>query len=182
MSAFPADLRIHAFPLLSTKMKLIAEKAGKTDRYDNLRYVRADGTESRSPMPRQGTLPHDLIHYVVESTLPLEFGFLSLVARGADALFVMETVHDRTNPAVETEAVQAEAVVEALQTQLWSGEFDTDAFLEGARLATAARDKPAFDFSAIDPRILYDRALELLERWHGVPFHQSIELEFAARK
>ena len=74
-------------------MKLIAEKAGKADRYDNLRYVRADGSESRSPMPRQGTLPHDLIHYVVESTLPLKFGFMSLVARGADALFVMETVH-----------------------------------------------------------------------------------------
>jgi len=162
-------------------MKLIAEKAGKADKYDTLRYVRADGTESRSPMPRQGTLPHDLIHYVVESTLPLEFGFMSLVAKGADALFVMETVHDRSNPNVETEAVQAEAVVEALQTQLWAGAFDTDAFLEGARLATTARDKPTFDFSAIDPRILYDRALELLERWQQVPFHQSIELEFALR-
>ena len=127
----------------------------------------------------QGTLPHDLIHYVVESTLPLKFGFLSLVARGADALFVMETVHDRTNPSVETEAVQAEAVVEALQTQLWSGEFDTDAFLEGARLATAARGKPTFDFAAIDPRILYGRALDLLERWQRVPFHRSLELEFA---
>ena len=162
-------------------MKLIAEKAGKADRYDNLRYVRDDGTETRSPMPRQGTLPHDLIHYVVESTLPLRHGFLSLVAKGADALFVMETVHDRTNAAVETEAAQAEAVVEALQTQLWAGEFDTDAFLEGARLALAARDKPTFDFSGIDPRVLYDRALELLERWHRVPFHQSIELEFAPR-
>lgn len=162
-------------------MKLIAEKAGNADKYDTLRYVRADGSESRSPMPRQGTLPHDLIHYVVESTLPLEFGFMSLVARGADALFVMETAHDRTNPSVETEAVQAEAVVEALQTQLWSGEFDTDAFLEGARLATAARDKPVFDFGAIEPRVLYDRALELLDRWQRVPFHQSIELEFSPR-
>jgi hypothetical protein len=82
---------------------------------------------------------------------------------------------------VETEAVQAEAVVEALQTQLWSGEFDTEAFLEGARLASAARNKPAFDFVAIDPRILYDRALDLLERWQRVPFHQAIELEFAGR-
>jgi hypothetical protein len=162
-------------------MKLIAEKAAKADKYDNLRYVRADGSESRSPMPRQGTLPHDLIHYVVETTLPLEHGFLSLVAKGADALFVMETVHDRTNPAVETEAVQAEAVVEALQAQLWSGTFDTEAFLEGARLACVARDKPTFDFAAIDPKILYDRALELFERWQRVPFYQSIELDFALR-
>ena len=160
-------------------MKLIAEKAGKADRYDNLRYVRADGSQSYSSMPRQGTLPHDLVHYVVESTLPLRHGFLSLVAAGADALFVMETVHDRSNPAVDTEAAQAEAVVEALQTQLWSGAFDTEAFLEGARLALAARDKPTFDFASIDPRILYDRALELLERWQRVPFHQAMELDFA---
>jgi hypothetical protein len=47
------------------------------------------------------------------------------------------------------------------------------------RLATSARDKPVFEFATIGPRILYDRALELLERWHGVQFHQSIEFEFA---
>jgi hypothetical protein len=38
------------------------------------------------------------------------------------------------NAAVELEAAQAEAVVEALQTRLWSGAFDLDAFLYGVAL------------------------------------------------
>ncbi len=162
-------------------MKLIAEKLGKTDKYDRLRFLRSDGSETSSSMPRQGTLPHDLVHYVVESTLRLRHGFLGLVAAGADARFVMQAVHEAANPAVETEAVQAEAVVEALQTQLWAGCFDRDAFVEGARSASAARGKPAFDFSHVDPQAaLYMRALALKERWDQVPYHQSFELDFSA--
>ena len=164
-------------------MKLIAEKLGKSDKCDRLRFVRADGSETQTSMPRQGTLPHDLVHYVVESALPLKHGFLGLVASGSDAGFVMQTVHDQSNPTVETEAVQAEAVVEALQTQLWGGSFDLGAFTEGAALASAARGKAAFDFTGIDPQVvLYERALALLERWTQVPHHQSMELAFIAGK
>ena len=50
-------------------MHLLAEKLGKTDKLDRLRYRRADGSETACPMPRQGTLPHDLVHYIVESRL-----------------------------------------------------------------------------------------------------------------
>jgi hypothetical protein len=164
-------------------MKLIAEKLDRTDKCDRLWFVRDDGSQTQTAMPRQGTLPHDLVHYIVESALPLQHGFLGLVAAGADAGFVMQAVHDTGNQRVETEAVQAEAVVEALQTQLWSGCFDRDAFLEGADSASAARGRPAFDFSGIDPRaLLYDRALALLERWNEVPFHQSMELVLANGK
>ena len=95
----------------------------------------------------------------------------------------MQAVHDPANPTVELEAVQAEAVVEVLQTQLWGGFFDLDAFMDGASSASAARGKAAFDFTGIDPQtVLYDRALTLLERWSQVPYHQSMELGFAAGK
>ena len=124
---------------LGRPVKLIAEKLGKTDKYDRLRFVRSDGSQSKISMPRQGTLPHDLVHYVVESALPLKHGFLSLVAAGADALFVMDTVHDRESPAIEADAVQAEAVVEALQTQLWTDTFEMDDFLEGRDSLRRAR-------------------------------------------
>lgn len=99
-------------------MKLIAEKRSKTDKYDVLRFVRNNGTCTDALMPRQGILPHDLVHFVVESALPLRHGFLSLLARGADAQFVMESVHDHANQHVETEAVQAEAIVEGLQAAM----------------------------------------------------------------
>ena len=161
-------------------MKLIAEKLGKSDKLDRLRFIRADGSETHCPMPRQGTLPHDLVHYVVESALPLKHGFLSLVAAGSDAGFVMQAVHDPANLAVDTEAVQAEAIVEALQTQLWGGAFDRESFLEAARLAAAHRNKPAFEFAGLDPELLYKRAMALLQQWGQVPFHQRMELSFVA--
>ncbi len=163
-------------------MKLTAEKLGKSDKLDRLRCLRADGSETECAMPRQGTLPHDLVHFVVESALPLKHGFLSLVAAGADAGFVMQAVHDPANQTVATEAVQAEAIVEALQTQLWGGAFDLEAFLEAARLATLCRDKPPFDFVGIDPELLYRRAMQLHEQWRQVPFHQHLVLDFVAGK
>ncbi len=162
-------------------MRLIAEKLGKTDKYDRLRFRRSDGSECSTSMPRQGTLPHDLLHYIVETALPLKHGFLSLVAAGQDARFVMELAHDTANPQLATEAVQAEAIVEALQTQLWGGYFNLDDFLQGVSLACAGRGKAAFDFSSLDPQsLLYDRALALLERWTQLNYHQSLELAFVA--
>ncbi|MYM68966.1 hypothetical protein GTP45_19300 [Pseudoduganella sp. FT55W] len=163
-------------------MKLIAEKRSKTDKYDVLRFVRNNGMCTDALMPRQGILPHDLVHYVVESALPLRHGFLSLLARGADAQFVMESVHDKANPHVETEAVQAEAIVEGLQAQLWSGAFDEEAFLAGAAAACTARNKPPFDFGklALDLKsILYDRALALHQQWHSTPYYSTLSLEFS---
>jgi len=160
-------------------MRLIAEKRAKNDKLDRLRYVRADGSETVSPMPRQGILPHDLVHYLVESALQFRHGFLGLVADGADAAFVMQVAHDKANAAVETEAVQAEAVVEALQSQLWNGAFDPAMFEEGVRGACEARGKPAIDLRAIDPRRdLFDRALELDARWKAIGWFSQLELEF----
>jgi hypothetical protein len=165
-------------------MKLIAEKRSSADRYDVLRFVRNNGSCADTLMPRQGILPHDLVHYVVESALPLRHGFLSLLARGADARFVMEAVHDTDNQDVETEAVQAEAIVVGLQAQLWSGAFDQQAFLDGATSACVARNRPPFDFSqaAIDIKAaLYDRALALNEKWHAAPYYSTLTLEFSPK-
>jgi hypothetical protein len=163
-------------------MQLIAEKHARNDKYDRLRYVRMDGSETASSMPRQGTLPHDLVHYVVESALSLRHGFLSLVAAGADASLVIQAMHDKANPSVETEVAQVESIVEALQTQLWSGRFVRADFDEGVRSACAARGKPAFDFTGIDPqRELFDTALELHARWEHLACFQSMALVFQPR-
>ena len=165
-------------------MKLIAENRAKTDKYDLLRFVRNNGSCTDAQMPRQGILPHDLVHYVVESALPLRFGFLSQVARGAEARFVMEAAHDRNNLEVNDEAVQIEAIVEGLQSQLWSGAFDLDAFLSGAASACAVRNRPPFDFGSISldlKSVLYDRALALNEQWLTIPYFSALTLEFSPK-
>ncbi len=161
-------------------MKLMVEKKGPREKYDHLKFVPKDGSTTQCQLPRQGTLPHDLIHYIVEDRLPFNNGFLGLIASGSDAEFVLKIVHDKLNPEVETEAVQVESIVEALQTQLWAGAFDINSFLEGAELAASSRGKSAFSFGNFDPRELYERALALLNGWSSIPFYGKMELDFKA--
>lgn len=157
-------------------MKVIATKNAQSEKYDQLKFVRDDGSSSSIAMPRQGILPHDLIHYVVESQLPFQFGFLRQVASGADAGFVMEEVHDVTNSKVSVEAVQVEAIVEALQTQLWSGTFDEEMFLYAVEMACSARGYEAPGWQCENLKgLLFQPALELAKEWNAVPLMASKE-------
>lgn len=163
-------------------MKLIAEKRSQTDKYDVLRFVRNNGSGADTLMPRQAILPRGLLHYVVESALPLRNGVLSLLARGADVADIMEVARDPADRTAEQDAVQAEAIVEGLQTQLRAGDFNQDAFLAGAALACAARDQTPFDFAPFDVKsCLYDRALALHRQWSAVPYFSTLSLEFHPR-
>jgi hypothetical protein len=163
-------------------MKLIAEKRSSSDRYDVLRMVRNNGSCTETLMPRQDVLPHDLLHYVVESALPLRQGFLSQLALGHEAEPLTRAVHDPANRALAPEAAQAEAIVEQLQQQLSAGRFDLDAFLDAAARACAVRAQPPFDFSAYDVRsCLYERALALHRQWSTAPWFSTLSLEFSPR-
>ena len=120
-------------------MKLIARKLESSGKYDRLSVVRDDGSETGCEMPRQGVLPHDLVHAVVESHLHLKEGFLGLVAKGADIAFAEKNFRDYIDPVRHFEVAQAESVVEGLQTQLWQGVFDFSAFIAGVHGACAMR-------------------------------------------
>ncbi|WP_212674983.1 hypothetical protein [Undibacterium fentianense] len=129
-------------------------------------------------MPRQGTLPHDLIHFVVESSLPFRYGFLNLVAAGAEASFAMELAHDKSLTDIDVEAIQVEAIVEALQTQLWGAYFDFASFDEANQLACSARGKTALAINEEQSLQLYQTVLDLFEQWQALPFHSSMPLHF----
>ncbi|MBZ2208895.1 hypothetical protein [Massilia soli] len=159
-------------------MKLIATKHGKSDKYDSLLCIRGDGTQTSVAMPRQGILPHDLIHFVVEDTLAYTGGFLGMVAAGSDIGFAMTQGHDIANAALADQAVHAEAVVESLQAQLWSGAFDPGQFVEGVRGACATRGRPAPELAGVVVEDqLYGAARTLAAKWQEVPPHGRLELE-----
>jgi hypothetical protein len=165
-------------------MKLIATRQARTDKYDELRCLRRDGSATGCAMPRQGILPHDLIHYVVESTLGWRHAFYGMIAAGADIGPTMEQSHDPQNRALAGQAVHAEAVVESLQAQLWSAGADPDAFdeamfLEGVRGACEARGKSAPLLPAGSGRRLFDAVLALDARWQALPWYGALELELA---
>lgn len=162
----------------SPQLLLRALRRGVEARRDRLELCRRDGSVEAIDMPRQGILPHDLVHAVVESALPGLRGFLGLVADGARPAFVLEaTDRSRADPSLPG-AVQVEAVVEALQAQLWSGGFDAEAFASGVALACDARGiaPPALD--GVDPRRLFDAASALHARWQALPAHGMLELGF----
>jgi hypothetical protein len=158
-------------------MKLLAERLGRTDKLDRLRCIRRDGSETSTAMPRQGILPHDLLHYVAESALGWRHGFLGMIAAGADIGWTMQQTHDPANGDFADQAIHAEAVVESLQAQLWGGAFDADLFREGVRSACQARgcSVPALDAGA--GAALFEQALALNLRWQQVPFHGTLALE-----
>lgn len=159
-------------------MKMIATKLGKNDKYDHLRCLRLDGSETATVMPRQGLLPHDLIHYVAESALGYRQGFLGLVARGADISFAMAQTHDAANSELADQASQAEAIVESLQAQMWSGRFDIDMFFAGLEGACSMRGCAAPDLQGVDvEKVLYGGLMALSRQWQALAFHSALELE-----
>jgi hypothetical protein len=158
-------------------MKLIASRAGRTDKYDQLRCVRRDGSATGCAMPRQGILPHDLVHYVVESTLGWRHAFYGMIAAGTDIGGAMEQAHDPGNAALVDQAIHVEAIVESLQAQLWSGAFDGAMFDEGVRTACTGRGRSVPALPADIGRQLFDAVLLLDERWRQVPWHGTLELE-----
>ncbi len=160
-------------------MNLIAHKSGAGEKYDRLCCVRDDGTACEVALPRQGILPHDLIHAVIESRLGFNDGFIGLVAKGADIDFAGKEFHRYIDPANRAQVAQAESVVESLQAQLWSDDFDDVAFRDGLATACAMRGVPAPDLSAIDPRTdLFEVVKHLGSQWQNLPPHAKWELRF----
>ncbi|WP_220800392.1 hypothetical protein [Mitsuaria sp. WAJ17] len=165
-------------------MDLIATKHPPQDKFDGLEMRRNDGSSCRLLMPRQGTLPHDLLHVLVEALPELRHGFLDQVAQGAAPAFTMKQLH--APPADIAAAAagacwQVEAVVEALQTQLWAGAFDAEAFAEGVRLACEAR---AIPLPATNARrygaALHAQALQVLQDWQALAVGGTLQLKHPA--
>jgi hypothetical protein len=160
-------------------MQLMARKLGKADKHDLLRCTRADGSTTQVTMPRQGVLPHDLVHFVVESALPFRHGFLSQVADGASIAFDAGVSYVQGPERHVVESGQVESIVEALQSQLWAGAFDAPSFLDGVRLACESRGLPAPALPAMDlEAALFERAMRLNEAWMQLAPEQSLTLAF----
>ena len=162
-------------------MKLVAVKHSKNDRYDTLRCIRRDGSQTSAQMPRQGVLPHDLIHYVVEGMLLFKHGFLGLVAGGADMSFAMDAAHHPDNPGIGEQAPQVEAIVESLQAQIWAGSFDNAQFYEGVQGACSMRGSPMPNLASLPngPVQLYEEVIRLGQQWATVPYHGEMTLQLA---
>jgi hypothetical protein len=98
---------------------------------DTLTCVRPDGSSTQSEMPRQGILPHDVFHFVIEKSLGWYDGLFGRIARGGTRDEVVAQLHDpKAKRALVTQALHAEALAECLQTEQWGGPADPTEFAQ----------------------------------------------------
>lgn len=146
-------------------MQLVFTKgAGK---YDRMEIARGDGAVERIDCPKQGIIPHDMVHYAVESTLEKR-GFLARVREGERADMRMRG---------EAESDGVERLVEVIQGDAWSGgASDAAAMLDLYRATCDARACPMLDVDPGDIEAIRARMAELTAQWNALAVGQSLSL------
>lgn len=137
-------------------------------KHDDL-VVEREGHEAETiRCPKQGIIPHDMVHYAVEITLAHR-GFLSLVADGQTANFA----------AIGGDAENAiERLVETFQAEMWGGRIPAADLLATYEHACGARGHAVVPVSVEDVEAIRLRLDELTVRWTEVPTDGSINLVF----
>ena len=140
----------------------IAFTRGKA-KTDHLVFKAADDVVVELDNPKQGILPHDMIHLAVERSFPFK-GFLSLVFEGHDPSQTLEVIHGIAPKLVEPYPVSSwvtESLVESIQACLWSKTEDFDEFRYVFDKACEARNIRTTKIDRED----FKNCLQLIKRW-----------------
>lgn len=136
-------------------------------KYDRMEVVRDNGVVERIDCPKQRIIPHDMVHYAVESTLA-KCGFLARVRDGARADFRM---------VAEAESDGVERLVEVIQGDAWSGGTSPAAdILDLYQITCAERECPVLPVSGSDVDAIRARIAELTAQWEALAAGQSLAL------
>lgn len=151
-------------------MKLVFTKSGGSNpaKYDRLDMVTADGVQPPIDCPKQGIIPHDMVHFAVESEVAT-LGFLGLAAAGGGTSF--------TAGNDDGHARAIERLVETVQAEAWGGAPVPDAdFIALYNVTCEARgDTPlALDAAAIAG--IRARLSGLTAQWQDVRPGGTMEL------
>ena len=154
-------------------------KGSVTAKTDTLVCERTDGTRTHGPMPKQGILPHDAFHYVVETTLGWSNAFFGQIAAGASLDHLTTKLHGpKIDWSKNVSALQSESLVECLQAEQWGGATDPATFND--TLAVTCRRRRVAP-PALPPADLARVRLALREfgaAWRPLGPGQSLERTF----
>ena len=139
----------------------------RNGKYDDLWIDRADAPPETIRCPKQGIIPHDMVHYAVESTLAHR-GFLGLVAEGQAAVFA--TAGGDAEEAIER-------LVESFQAEMWGGRVSAEDLLATYKLGCDACGHAPVPVSTSDIESIRQRLDELTEQWAAIPLDGSLTLE-----
>ena len=147
-------------------MKLTFTKgAGKFDRLD----ITTDaGPQPPIDCPKQGIIPHDMVHFAVESGVSVT-GFLGGIAAGGDAGFAAggDDPHHRA----------VERLVETFQAEAWGGAAYDDAdFIALYHVTCAARSDSPLALDGVILGSIRARLAALAIDWAALPVGGAMAL------
>lgn len=161
-------------------MRVRFTKSAPADPADRLACIRPDGTVSEAGLPRQGILPHDAFHFVVETTLGWPDAFFGVIAGGAELDRLNTELHGpdarRTCP---PRVRQSEALVECLQANQWGGATEVTRFKKilGEACRRRGVKPPAIDAATLTA--LREAIRAFGAAWRPLNPGQSLERTFA---
>ena len=139
-------------------------------KYDEMAVQRMGKTEV-IPCPQQRIIPHDMVHFAVESTLGRR-GFLGRVGNGEAAEF---------NMGAEAEGDGVERLVEVFQGDAWSGgDSDPADMLDLYRVTCRARGCNPLPISEADIRLVRECMQALDQEWQALRVGDTMVLELHA--
>jgi len=148
-------------------MQLIFTKG--SGKYDRMDIIRSDRDIQSIQCPKQGIIPHDMVHYAVESSLRKR-GFLGRVRDGEAANFQMQP---------ETESDSVERLVEVIQGDAWSGGDSTpEDMLDLYQVTCRARDCPCLPVTNMDIESIRESVATLTKQWDLVNVGSTLVVEF----
>ena len=144
---------------------------GNPARYDRLDIVTDTGPLPPIDYPKQGIIPHDMVHFIVESEIATR-GFLGGIAAGGDSGFTAgaDNPHHRA----------VERLVETVQAEAWGGGPVADAdFIDLYRVTCEARDDMPLALDSATIAAIRARIADLTARWEAVPVGGTLMLTLA---
>jgi hypothetical protein len=152
-------------------------KAKNEGKQDRLTCVRDDGSQTSWPLSSHFA-QHDLLHYVVETTLGLKEAFFGLIAKGRE--IDSFGTQDGQKDVYTKDEGDAELIVGLLQTQMRSGGTQSNAeFWKMLTLTCEKRNWPmpqAFSDEQLDD--IKQKISDLEGKWQRLPAGEWLELVF----
>ena len=136
-------------------------------KYDVLDVFREGSEPQRIDCPKQGIIPHDMVHYAVESTVSAR-GFLGRLRAGEGGGYRMDT---------QPESDAVERLVEVFQGDAWSGGASSpEDILSMYRVTCSARSCTPLPLDADTILAARETIHRLGLAWAAVPVGGSLEL------
>ena len=166
-------------------MRITITKGEKVDRLD---MERADGSRASTSFPHKGPIPHDFVHYAVESELGFRRGFWGLVESGHHPQEVQEIAKAAGHASAKraqvpsddfVDAIQAERIVEAFEADHWSGGTgDPAGIIHMANVGCEQSFVRPAPMDELAVERIRSRIADFMGRWSALAPGESIALEW----